>query len=362
MNTNLSWQFYKGYWPEDPTGDENALHFKNQNDIFFDFKFEHILLKKESKTTFSHQFQLKTTYPGLTIGMGYAHSIKQIGEFKIGFYFDHTSGLPVIPGSSVKGVLNAFFEEKENIEQLLNRQFSDSVFGELKKEIFDGTFNGQLKSPYKRDIFFDAELVETENSGGLILGSDTLAPHENQLKDPNPLLFLKVLPGVVFDFRFQLHDSDLKSENGQTILSKEEKQDVFLKILLKSGVGAKTNVGYGRLKPKNELNSAKLQAFEKQLDDFLKTPSSSVSAQKPRQMLILKKLKPGKDVLIGKFVEKIGKMAHFTPLNVEEFDGSICVSTSVEFEIDKKYELLYGQFLPKTNQITASLKSIKPID
>jgi CRISPR-associated protein Cmr6 len=61
----------------------------------------------------SHQFTLYTTYPGLLIGSGYAHSTNTTGDASIGFYFDHTTGLPTIPGSSVKGVMRSVFELDE---------------------------------------------------------------------------------------------------------------------------------------------------------------------------------------------------------------------------------------------------------
>ena len=54
-----------------------------------------------------HSFELTTTYPGLVLGTGYSHETGTEGEFKLGFYFDWTTGLPVIPGSSVKGILRA---------------------------------------------------------------------------------------------------------------------------------------------------------------------------------------------------------------------------------------------------------------
>jgi len=67
-------------------------------------------------TTFKDNFdriELTTVYPGLLIGSGYPHESSVIGELKLGFHFDYTTGLPVIPGSSIKGVLRDAFEKME---------------------------------------------------------------------------------------------------------------------------------------------------------------------------------------------------------------------------------------------------------
>ena len=65
---------------------------------------------------------LKTIYPGLLIGSGYGHDFKGDVEndkkeqeneaFKIGFYFDFTTGMPVIPGPSIKGAIRSCFPQR----------------------------------------------------------------------------------------------------------------------------------------------------------------------------------------------------------------------------------------------------------
>ena len=44
-------------------------------------------------------FKLSTIYPGLLTGSGMVHETNNQGELKLGFFFDHTSGLPMLPGS-----------------------------------------------------------------------------------------------------------------------------------------------------------------------------------------------------------------------------------------------------------------------
>ncbi len=236
--------------------------------------------------------QLVTTYPGLFIGSGYTHETGSEGELKLGFFFDHTSGLPVLPGSSIKGVLRSVFPqfktsgenklsfsapEAESVERnkctylagLFGIENSPQLIHRLELSIFEGvdilkTERGQIgedadserktqyRIPKERDIFLDAFVSDSYNPGNKILGTDALTPHgENPLKNPIPLPFLKVLPGVVFTFTFRLNDSRLSET--VTVTAGQKKQ-AFKALLLQFGVGAKTNVGYGQfLEPEEYL-------------------------------------------------------------------------------------------------------------
>lgn len=217
-------------------------------------------LSPENRQLGNISFSLFTTYPGLLIGSGYMHSTNTTGDATIGFYFDHTSGLPTIPGSSVKGVLKSMFEAEndktdqtsvdtvmffidriiENIPEQEKQTWSDlkskinniAVLNELKEEIF-GTQQKEGK-----DVFFDAVIDFEKTKASKFIGSDYITPHQpNLLKNPIPLQFLKVLPNIGFQFNFHLKDG---------LLTKEQKEILFKKIILTIGVGAKTNVGYGQ--------------------------------------------------------------------------------------------------------------------
>lgn len=259
--------YYKGFdhdfkqtYPKDK---EREAYFKRFFDpkhaSFFDAKFE------ENKTPIDpeSQFDLTTRYPGLTIGTGYGHGVKSvIGDFKIGFFFDYTTGLPVIPGSSLKGTLRSVFpnatgahihknvsksikEEKRNYIRGILKVADDFDVDALELEIFEGKVNGQYLPMSKHDTFLDVEIVKP-NSKGLIFGDDYITPHVDTetrrpapLKNPTPLRFLKILPNVTFRFSFELRDG---------LISAAQKLALFQTILKDLGIGAKTNVGYGRLK------------------------------------------------------------------------------------------------------------------
>lgn len=215
-------------------------------------------------------FDLKTIYPGLVTGVGLPHETSEGSTFILGFCFDYTTGLPIIPGSTVKGVLKSVFPQwerqlKEPVQKkeakteyiygLLKRikegigQDKKELITKIENEIFEGIVDNKAVSIYKRDLFFDAYIIQgtRANPGkNRIFGTDNITPHvkegmsyeESMLKNPVPLSFLKVLPDVVFHFPFYLTDGEIL---------KKEKEELFKLILLDIGIGAKTNVGYGQL-------------------------------------------------------------------------------------------------------------------
>lgn len=211
-----------------------------------------------------YSFSLQTTYPGLLCGIGYHHEVNKPKDeeaapfFQLGMYFDYSSGLPVIPGSSVKGALRAAVnewefladEEGKKLIEKYNLSLPEEIKSneDLKKAFIDEVFKGlvyqkdenkkqQKRSIYARDIFFDAIPFRAEGS---LLGEDYITHHPNALSDPNPVRFLRVEPGVTYQFRFILHSGAL--------FPAEFKKELFSEIICTFGLGAKTNVGYGHFR------------------------------------------------------------------------------------------------------------------
>ncbi len=277
---NLGFLFYKQYFSQYNYKDEKISfdNLKKHNEDLLDFQYDadvdRMFISGE------HNFILETIYPGLLIGSGYLHNAQQDEAFKIGFFFDHTTGLPVIPGSSVKGVLRSAFPGDDNNQQKaqylkeimnkigieLNKKNDELVhlLWRLEYEIFEGADDisddkikvEKYKPIYKRDIFFEAYISEA-NSDNKIFGEDTLNPHgDDPLKNPTPIKFLKILPEVKFKFNFSLQDSKVLND-----LTSDKKLELFKNILLDLGAGAKTNVGYGQFKfkiPKKKLPEVKI--------------------------------------------------------------------------------------------------------
>lgn len=182
-----------------------------------------------------HKLHMKIDYPGLVTGVGIGHEANIEGEFKLGMHFDHTTGQPIIYGSSIKGVLRSYFKEVYDGEA-----DCDSVI----KDIFEGeNSTGSMKPMYSRDVFFDAVIIKADKYGH-ILAADSITPHKDgPLKNPIPITFMKIAPGCELEFRFYLADSNV---NGMKI-SSTQKLSWFKEILTTYGIGAKTNVGYGQL-------------------------------------------------------------------------------------------------------------------
>lgn len=168
-------------------------------------------------------FPLYTSYPGLLMGVGNAHDASITGAISSGFSLDYVTGLPYLPGSSLKGILRSLFSYPELIEVCLNRD--DSIPG-LEKELFEHD-----------DVFLGAYPI----SNGRLLDLEFITPHKEEFQDPIPITLLKVRPNVEFEFCFLLKDS--KNPD----ISADEKRDLYEKLVLEMGIGAKSNVGFGRM-------------------------------------------------------------------------------------------------------------------
>jgi CRISPR-associated protein Cmr6 len=262
QRANTGWLFYKEYYHDIPFShgqdkDELKPFFEAKNRVITSrqlLKYREEIDILQGGFESMQCFEMTTVYPGLVTGLGTPHETRRKGEYKLGFHFDHTTGLPVITGSSVKGTLrSAFRKSTEYIKYLLDNTKGEKIslsaeyIGLLEKEIFDGLTpdeKGKDKpiSLYSRDIFFDAPVTTTGNGDEHFLASDFITPHPDPLKAPVPLEFLKVLPQVTFLFRFRLFPS-LRG-----LISPTLKISLFREILSDLGIGAKTNVGYGKFR------------------------------------------------------------------------------------------------------------------
>lgn len=207
--------------------------------------------------------KMKVQAPGLLIGSGLAHGLPGSEEdVKTGLQFDYTSGLPVIPGSSVKGViLSAFPTIKEDKEQsneadaeklnYIKSLIADipefSALGLEDKDILE--LGNQMFN--HGDIFADALLVgygtrtKQQSPVNQVLAEDYITPHTGgPLAQPIPIKIVKVAPGVTFAFCFKFNETKI----GAKVVSASMKKALCAAILQDLGVGAKTNVGYGVLK------------------------------------------------------------------------------------------------------------------
>lgn len=242
MEANLGWLFYKDYFRDDHSQyDISEDNIKTKAERLLKYKCE----VKEFEKLGNFELIFKTTYPGLLIGSGYNHELKEIeGQLSLGFYFDYTSGLPTIPGSTIKGVLRSSFKHTEYIKEIIDPKFKiDSLkTGEEKKALIEEIEKLEKEIFESNDIFFDAFLTE-KSKNKEFLSDDYITHHSSPIKNPNPIRFLKVKPEIEFNFQFKLFDGNIDGHK----ITKETKLKLFKAILEDFGVGAKTNVGYGQL-------------------------------------------------------------------------------------------------------------------
>lgn len=393
---NLKYQFYRAYYNgidlrkfEDKE-DQKAIENRNEpqfakvnETLFREVEIgEHPFLEAfqtKWKEEFA-SFKLETTYPGLFLGSGYAHETGNVGEFKLGFHFDHATGLPALPGHSVKGVLRSAFPaydfnlkkvelypEEGNEEQEARTQFIAQLLGkewpeeenetrrqlralvhQLELALFErldipATLAADAAPKYipqlKWILFFDAHITRKQENNPerkVILGPDAITPHgDNPLRNPIPLAFVKVLPKVNFTFAFRIPEIRLAGQ----VFKAEEITNLFEEILTTLGIGAKTNVGYGQLKkPGGKGNGAPLKNTEGKQPDKPPVPKPpqppSVS-----QELSIEKVKRGAKVL-GKVLDNSAGQIVFQ-LNVLGYDEPVAVKyhASNRFELGATYQL-----------------------
>jgi len=247
---------------------KNDLHKKDMPELFGFDPFTTGSEGKEinGKTYFSHLnlpfakgFRLTTTYPGLLIGAGYSHYAINEGEdsdYQLGFFFDHTLGVPIIPGSTVKGVLKNVFpkEEKDKRKREAKRLYIIGL-AKLDTKTSEKITNDTLEEIFFKNgnVFFHAFPIAIYNNNvgdeKKLLTDDAITPHhpgepDAIFKEPTPLKFIKVPAEVTFKFQFRINDY----KKGDIELSSKTILNVFKQILLDFGICAKRNVGYGHFK------------------------------------------------------------------------------------------------------------------
>ena len=256
---NIGKLFYKDYYGEvdfnkllfDELESEKKKEREKTLSINDTIKNESSLVKIDKPITGIVPRRVIVQYPGILTGVGLEHDVALKDGYKLGMHFDYTHGMPIIYGSSIKGVLKTYFEDFF----LKRYPQREKDLKPLMSLIFDGK-NPKFKnrkdqepkyvSLYERDAFFDAVIVEPYNDR--FLEDESITPHtEGALKNPIPIKMLKIVPGCEMEFRFKLHTNWI---NGNKYDS-EEKLDLFMEILETVGIGAKTNVGYGQLEIKN---------------------------------------------------------------------------------------------------------------
>ena len=285
---------------------------KQQTPFKVEKKVEDNSQKKLEDLTNIDKIYLSVNYPGLLIGTGTTIEYTPFNKgkkgngnydnFKNGLSFDYTTGLPYIPGSGIKGVIRDFFpteigdkndseEEKlkyqeqnnaklELINQILESNYTLEDIERIGESIFEGrdfekkeNFEKEEYLPiFKRDKFIEGRIIVNKDKQ-IILDKDYITPHKKILENPVPIKILKIVPRTEIEILLQLTDTKISvPEKNDIVITKEQKKKLFTEILFLTGLGAKTNVGYGhfdqeesiKVTRKREEEVKKLHEEEKQ--------------------------------------------------------------------------------------------------
>jgi len=223
------------------------------------------------------KFRLKTAYR-LVIGAGYPSFIEN------GFLFHHVYGIPYIPGETLKGLARAVFIlsvaeaikgkfDPSKIEEGLSEEAEKEISEEAKdilhqipkkiNIILDDytienpveTFRKIFGSKKRRGqvIFFDAYPVDfnpSEHFEADIMNSHYGEYYQSGKEapadwlNPNPIHFLALKEGIVFEFSLGLAPLEPMEDNEEKLLLATARR--LLEVGLENfGVGSKKRKGYG---------------------------------------------------------------------------------------------------------------------
>lgn len=169
----------------------------------------------------------------LLVGTGYKNTLE------VGLGLHPLYGVPYLPGSSIKGLVRAWFDGQPGRDADQMRR----LFGSAHKD--EGS---EAEHQVGALSFYDAF-----PRGTVRLEADVLTPHFGPYyqdptvapavwHDPNPVAFLAVAAGVSFRFVVTAHVADGFAQAGEL----EMVRDALGQALAWLGAGAKTSNGYGR--------------------------------------------------------------------------------------------------------------------
>lgn len=202
-------------------------------------------------------FDLKVLYPGVYAGLGYEHGLpNKEDDIKTGFSFDYTTGLPYIPGSSLKGMLRShFIDHAQDVAKALDvtlealRAIEELIFGNRPPK--EGGTEEAPDALAGSCTFFDVFPV-LQDTAAPLMAEDNLAPHEKALAEPKLIKTIRLAPGCLLRFYFQLPDVEYGRNNSGKKIAAKDIQKLFQSLLVDWGIGAKTHVGYGNLARVNQ--------------------------------------------------------------------------------------------------------------
>lgn len=216
--------------------------FNNQMDDFFDISNNYVNDLKEKKSDIKVLY-FEVKYPGILVGLGYPHEVscgEITGQISCGMSLDYVTGMPYIPGSSIKGIIRHIFDcaiDSKSVNQgctnNLYQEFLNIICPYNKdvdaKEIID-KYLGEESPVNQKDIFYGGYIIGYKKglNNYKLIGKENIAP-KNEEKS-NIINMLKIRPGTIVAVVIKCND---------------DRMTIYRKILQYVGIGAKTNVGFG---------------------------------------------------------------------------------------------------------------------
>lgn len=202
--------------------------------------------------------------------------VLNIGEengYNNGFLFHHLYGIPYLNESAQKGIFRTYIVEKyfkDDEDAALNDSVFQFLFGKKNNNEKDIALQGNLRFlnafPTNENFKIEADIMNNHNTDYYGKG---YAVSDKDKKTPIKFITLKnakFKPVIYLDnlHLFQLDDSEcpyagkIKNTDIQTFIEEE-----YYEAYRYKGIGAKTNVGYGRLKINEEGKEAHKKEMEK---------------------------------------------------------------------------------------------------
>lgn len=178
---------------------------------------------------------------------------------QVGLTLHRTWGVPVIPGSALKGVMAHFAADTREHDDWAGPEFDEDNRvckspGEKYRQMFGSPPLETLGDLGRRGALVVHDALWDDKPGAPMFARDVLTVHHqsyyegnglpNDWESPVPVPFLSIPAGTRFVFALSCTDPTLRAEGQRALLDKA--QEFLQDALLEYGVGGKTAAGYGR--------------------------------------------------------------------------------------------------------------------
>lgn len=236
-------------------------------------------------------FELQSDWR-IALGMGNA------SVYENGFTFHPTYGIPYLPGSSLKGMTRHWaIDEGKNEDSDYLKIFGHENDPKVEQDAFQ---QGQI-------IFFDALPVQLTKD---MVQPDIMNNHYPEYYagekfpadwlSPRPIFFL-TMKGVSFQFHLGYIPRP-GDKSGTDML--EKAKTWLIEALEYAGVGAKTAVGYGRMRDKNDTYTPPPESQVKREPQFKRGPGKKFKNGDKFEAVVTKPGRPATVTVYGYEDEK----------------------------------------------------------